>query len=196
MFQVGQASAEPKSGNGFIANMAMGPEAVDRELRRIANAERRLEHDKAHLLTQAVRLRIWSHFGRGSLSEYLEEVFGYTPKVAREHVRVAFAARRAASARRDVGVGRAELYRLTRALPGDHRRDRGRVARGRARHERSAGRGSSRGTRKAIDRASQRIQISRSRRSRSSYVPERPRSCGKRGKRSPPRSAALSMTAK
>lgn len=38
-----------------------------------------------------MRLRIWSHFGRGSLSEYLEEVFGYTPKVAREHVRVAFA---------------------------------------------------------------------------------------------------------
>jgi len=69
----------------------MGPEAVDRELRRIAKAERRLEHDRAHLLTRAVRLRIWSHFGRGSLSEYLEEVFGYTPKVAREHVRVAFA---------------------------------------------------------------------------------------------------------
>ena len=91
MFQMGQASAESNSGNGFVANMAMGPEAIDRELRRIAKTERRLEHDKAHLLTQAVRLRIWSHFGRGSLSEYLEEVFGYTPKVAREYVRVAFA---------------------------------------------------------------------------------------------------------
>jgi len=91
MFQVDQASAESNHIHGVIANLAMGPEAVDRELRRIANAERRLEHDKAHLLTQAVRLRIWSHFGRGSLSEYLEEVFGYTPKVAREHVRVAFA---------------------------------------------------------------------------------------------------------
>ena len=91
MVEVGQASAESKHIDGVIANLAMGPEAVDRELRRLANAERRLEHDKAHLLTQAVRLRIWSHFGRGSLSEYLEEVFGYTPKVAREHVRVAFA---------------------------------------------------------------------------------------------------------
>ena len=90
MFQVGQASAESNT-DGIIANLAMGPEAVDRALRRIANAERRLEHDKAHLLTQAVRLRIWIHFGRGSLSAYLEEVFGYTPKVAREHVRVAFA---------------------------------------------------------------------------------------------------------
>ncbi len=78
-------------GNGFIANMAMGPEAVDQELRRIANAERRLEHDKAHLRTPAVRLRIWSHFGRGSLSEYLGEVFGYTLKVASEDVRVTFA---------------------------------------------------------------------------------------------------------
>ena len=91
MIEVGEASAESNHIDGVIANLAMGPEAVDRELRRIANAERRLEHDKAHLLTQAVRLRIWSHFGRGSLSEYLEEVFGYTPKVAREHVRVAFA---------------------------------------------------------------------------------------------------------
>ena len=91
MFQVEQASSQSNSGNRFVANMVMGPEAVDRELRRIASAERRLEHDKAHLLTRAVRLRIWNHFGRGSLSEYLEEVFGYTPKVAREHVRVAFA---------------------------------------------------------------------------------------------------------
>ena len=68
MFQVEQASSQSNSGNRFVANMAMGPEAVDRELRRIATAERRLEHDKAHLLTRAVRLRIWNHFGRGSLS--------------------------------------------------------------------------------------------------------------------------------
>ena len=86
MFQVGQASAESNT-DGIIANLAMGPEVVDRALRRIANAERRLEHDKAHLFTQAVRLRIWSHFGRGSPSAYLEEVFGYTPKVARTRAR-------------------------------------------------------------------------------------------------------------
>jgi 5-methylcytosine-specific restriction endonuclease McrA len=91
MFQVGQAAAASNGGDGVIANLAINPQAIDRELRRIARNEARLLHEKTHLLVHAVRLRVWAVFGRRSLLEYLEEIFGYTPKVARDHVRVAFA---------------------------------------------------------------------------------------------------------
>lgn len=91
MFQEGNVCAGPTGGSGVIANPMMSSETVDRELRRVAKEERLLKLDRAQLLTHAVRLRIWVCFGRGSLAEYLEEIFGHTPKVARDHVRVALA---------------------------------------------------------------------------------------------------------
>ncbi len=90
MFGVEQASSA-MGGEHVLSNLVANPHAIDRELRRIAKDEARLLHEKTHLLVTAVRLRVWAVLGRGSMLEYLEEIFGYTPKVARDHVRVAFA---------------------------------------------------------------------------------------------------------
>ncbi len=90
MFGVEQASSAT-GGEHVISNLVANPHAIDRELRRIAKDEAVLLHEKTRLLVTAVRLRVWAVFGRGSMLEYLEEIFGYTPKVARDHVRVAFA---------------------------------------------------------------------------------------------------------
>ncbi len=91
MFEINEARAESNGGGDFTASMEMSPETIDRALRRIARSERASDLEKARFLTQAVRQRIWAYYGRASILEYLEELFGYTPKVAREYLRVAFA---------------------------------------------------------------------------------------------------------
>jgi hypothetical protein len=50
-----------------------------------------LAADEARLLSRAVRGEIWRHVGSVSLQEYLEEILGYSPRQARERVRVALA---------------------------------------------------------------------------------------------------------
>ncbi|CAN5716848.1 hypothetical protein BH11MYX1_BH11MYX1_22970 [soil metagenome] len=89
MFRVGQASAEENPDVGFVANMALSPEAIDQGLREIAKKKRTLDRNEMFLLSHAVRRQIWAAFGRASMLEYLEEIFGYSPKVARDRLRVA-----------------------------------------------------------------------------------------------------------
>src|SRR5450755_2193372 len=64
---------------------------IDRDLRTIAKRQRALDADEAALLCIAKRVRIWEELGKASLLEYLEDIFGYGPKVAYERVRVALA---------------------------------------------------------------------------------------------------------
>jgi hypothetical protein len=91
MFAMNEACAESNGGGDFTESVEMSPETIDRALRRIARSERASDLEKARFLTHAVRQRIWAYYGRASILEYLEELFGYTPKVAREYLRVAFA---------------------------------------------------------------------------------------------------------
>jgi hypothetical protein len=62
---------------------------IDRDLRVIAKRQRALDADEVALLWIAERVRIWEELGKASLLEYLEDIFGYGPKVAYERVRVA-----------------------------------------------------------------------------------------------------------
>src|SRR5262249_19025322 len=62
---------------------------VDCELRTIAKQRRALDASEAYWLCEAERLEIWRELGHVSLLEYLEQVFGYTPHVALERMRVA-----------------------------------------------------------------------------------------------------------
>src|SRR3954466_4405628 len=62
---------------------------IDRELRMIAAQRGQLDANEAFLLCCAARQEIWRMAGRASFLEYLEAVLGYTPKCARERVRVA-----------------------------------------------------------------------------------------------------------
>ena len=68
-----------------------GWQEIDRDLRVIARRQRALDADEAALLCVAARVRVWEELGKASLLEYLEDVFGYGPKVAYERVRVALA---------------------------------------------------------------------------------------------------------
>ena len=64
---------------------------IDRELREIAELRGQIDAREATLLCSASRHEIWRNLGKASFLEYLEEVLGYTPKCARERVRVALA---------------------------------------------------------------------------------------------------------
>src|SRR4051812_49268161 len=64
-------------------------QTIDRELRSLAVDRGQLDAHEAFLLCCAARKEIWRKVGRASLLEYLEEVLGYTPKCARERLRVA-----------------------------------------------------------------------------------------------------------
>jgi hypothetical protein len=64
---------------------------IDRELRAIAKLRGPIDAREAVLLCSASRHEIWRNLGKASFFEYLEEVLGYTPKCARERVRVALA---------------------------------------------------------------------------------------------------------
>jgi len=55
---------------------------IDRDLRMIAKRQRALDADEVALLCVASRMRIWEELGKASLLEYLEDIFGYGPKVA------------------------------------------------------------------------------------------------------------------
>ena len=90
MFRVGHASVR-ENPDGFIANMALSPQAIDQGLREIARQKRVLDRNEMYLLAHAMRRQIWAALGRASMLEYLEEVFGYSPKVARDRLRVAVA---------------------------------------------------------------------------------------------------------
>jgi len=62
---------------------------IDRELRRIAKHKAALDVDEARWLREAERLCIWRALGFSSALEYLEDVFGYAPRTAKDRLRVA-----------------------------------------------------------------------------------------------------------
>ena len=62
---------------------------VDRELRSIAKRQSGLDAELMAALRDAERVRLWHHLGHVSMMAYLEHVFGYSPKVAQERLRVA-----------------------------------------------------------------------------------------------------------
>lgn len=64
---------------------------VDGELRAIAKQRGPVDAREAQLLCIASQHEIWRNLGKASFLDYLEEALGYTPKCARERVRVAIA---------------------------------------------------------------------------------------------------------
>jgi len=62
---------------------------LHRRLKRIVKARAALDAQEAEALREAERLRVWRHYGYGSLLEYLEMEAGYTPRMALERLRVA-----------------------------------------------------------------------------------------------------------
>jgi hypothetical protein len=64
-------------------------ERVDRELRVLAKEYVTLEAKLARWLREAQRLKVWKHAGCVSMNEYLECVFGFSPRQARDRMLVA-----------------------------------------------------------------------------------------------------------
>ncbi len=64
-------------------------EQLHRRLKRIVKARAALDAQEAEALREAERLRMWRHYGYGSLIEYLEIELGYPPRMALEKLRVA-----------------------------------------------------------------------------------------------------------
>src|ERR1700759_1023291 len=62
---------------------------VDLAMRALAKRRNVIDGEEAALLCRVVRDEVWRHCDKVSLFEYLEDVLGYGPKVARERVRVA-----------------------------------------------------------------------------------------------------------
>jgi hypothetical protein len=62
---------------------------VDRELRSLARRQSGLDAELMRVLREAERVRLWRHLGCASMMEYLERVFGYSPRVAQERLRTA-----------------------------------------------------------------------------------------------------------
>src|SRR5690349_352761 len=66
---------------------------VDRALRAIAAKRAGLDAEELRWLREAEALQIWRPLGMVSALDYLERIFGYTPRVAEERLRVARALR-------------------------------------------------------------------------------------------------------
>jgi len=82
------ASVGLVAGAGGERNAARAKE-IDRELRRIAKYKAAFDVDEARWLREAGRLCIWRALGFSSALEYLEDVFGYAPRTAKDRLRVA-----------------------------------------------------------------------------------------------------------
>ena len=66
-------------------------EAIDRAARVFAKHSARRSGREAMLICAIIREEVWRHCNCVTLWEYLEEVFGYGPRTARDRVRVALA---------------------------------------------------------------------------------------------------------
>ncbi len=87
-----RASAEKaKNGHRLVMGGGKGEHCreIDRELRAIAREKSRLEVGEARWLREAERHRIWRTLGFSTALEYLEDVFGYAPRTAKDRLRVA-----------------------------------------------------------------------------------------------------------
>jgi hypothetical protein len=156
-----RASAEKaKNGHRLVMGGGKGERCreIDRELRAIARQKSRLEVGEARWLREAERHRIWRTLGFSTALEYLEDVFGYAPRTAKDRLRVAKELANLPELEADLREGRLpysaarELTRvMTRATEAQWLR--GRVARICA-----TSRSSSRGARKAMGPMTRRIR--------------------------------------
>ena len=71
------------------ANTCSEWQDIDRELRSIARRQAGLDAELMRALCEAERVKLWRHLGCVSMMEYLERVFGYSPRVAQERLRTA-----------------------------------------------------------------------------------------------------------
>src|SRR5215208_428217 len=62
---------------------------IDRQLRSIAKRRAGLDVEEARWLREAEKHSIWRKLGFSTALEYLEEVFGYSPRTAMDRLRVA-----------------------------------------------------------------------------------------------------------
>jgi hypothetical protein len=62
---------------------------VDRALRRIASEKACLDAEELTWLREAELQQVWRKLGFSTALEYLEDVFGYSPRTATERLRVA-----------------------------------------------------------------------------------------------------------
>jgi len=62
---------------------------IDQELRSIAKRRAGLDAEEARWLRDMQTEQLWRHLGMVSALDYMERVLGYTPKVARDRLRVA-----------------------------------------------------------------------------------------------------------
>jgi hypothetical protein len=81
-------------GTGWAANVAKSPglcdwQRVDAQLRALATQYISLEAQLARWLRQAQRIKVWKYAGCISMNEYLERVFGFSPRQARDRLLVA-----------------------------------------------------------------------------------------------------------
>lgn len=68
---------------------AEGWRRIHEALTALAARRSELDAEEAPWLVEGLRCRVFAQFGHASFIEYLESVFGYSPRVARERVRVA-----------------------------------------------------------------------------------------------------------
>ncbi len=71
----------------MLANI--GWKAIDQNLRSIARRRSALDAEEARWLRDAMRCEVWKKLGMVSALDYCERVLHYTPKVARDRLRVA-----------------------------------------------------------------------------------------------------------
>ena len=71
-----------RRGGGDKRSAAGKHHEIDRELRRIAKQRAGLDVEEARWLREAERLNIWQKLGYTTAVEYLEDVFGHSPRTA------------------------------------------------------------------------------------------------------------------
>lgn len=84
MLEAGESRSNP-----YDEDRARECGALNDRLRNLATRRALLDGEEARALRDAERLDVHEQFGFGSLLSYLEHVFGYTPRVALDRLRVA-----------------------------------------------------------------------------------------------------------
>src|ERR1700753_1359693 len=64
-------------------------QTIDLALRKLARRRAGLDAEEARWLREAERCEIWRELGMVSAIDYLERVFGYSPRAAQDRLRVA-----------------------------------------------------------------------------------------------------------
>ena len=95
---------------------------VHAELTRLATAKGEYDADEARWLLEAQRLRVHEQVGYATLLEYLERLFGYGPRMAKERLRVAEALANLPAIREALATG-ALAWSGVRELSPPRRRD-------------------------------------------------------------------------